>query len=168
MTLQMFGPVIQQLHSQSNSSQLRWLCVAPPCALSSCLQRWAWPGLRTSRKGWEGHTCTCGCPEVESRIQFQAERRWFTPSFPVSFNLSSMSLPFSCALYLTIRTTTKPQHFIYFWLCGECVNFPLYQQHDFTHPRVDVGEDSRLQDGDEGREEQNIPVRQSFLTVSYT
>lgn len=88
------------------------------------------------------------------------------PAFPISFNLSCISLPSFCELYLSVCTDRKPQHFLYIWHRGEWVKLtPLYQQHDFTLSRVDV-EDSGLHNGDKGSEEQNIPVRQSFLTLT--
>lgn len=167
MTLQVFGPRMQQ--PQSVSSQLGWLCcttvrtIILPATLSTARAEHRWEGLERAT------LALVGALKWKVGYNVRLKGRGLFPSFPVSFNISSMSRPLLlCTVNLAICTATKPQHFLYFWLCGEGVNFPLYQEHDFTHSRVDVGEDSQLRDGDEGKEEQNTPVRESFLTVGCT
>lgn len=118
------------LPEQSQPAQLT-LCCTTMCAMILPAR----PGLSTTEKA---HV---GALKWKVGYDFRLAGEGLFPSFPVSFKLISMSLPFSCALYLAIRAATKTP-FLYFWFCGECVNFSLYQQHDFTHPRVDVGGDS--------------------------
>lgn len=117
MTLQMFGPRMQQL--QSVSSQLGWLCcttvctIILPATLSTARAEHRWEGLEraTLALKWK----------VGYNVRLKGQGLF--PSFPVSFNISSTSRPFSCALLISQSAQLQNLNifFIFGFVGGELI-----------------------------------------------